>query len=99
MKLSITQPAVNWFIHELDLSEGDCVRFFARYGGHGGVHKGFSLGISNHDTPNDPAMKVMEQGITFFVEKSDAWYFDGMDFHIKYRRKFDDIDFIIKQEE
>ncbi|GAA5416043.1 hypothetical protein Pryu01_01075 [Paraliobacillus ryukyuensis] len=96
MELSITQPAANWFISEMDLSEGDFVRFFVRYGGHGGVHKGFSLGISTNNTPNDPATQVVKQGITFYVEKSDAWYFEGMNFHIKYSRKFDDIDFVIK---
>ncbi|CQR46009.1 Iron-sulphur cluster biosynthesis [Paraliobacillus sp. PM-2] len=96
MELSITQPAVKWFINEMDLKEGDFVRFFVRYGGHGGIHKGFSLGISTNDTPNDPALRTTGNGITFFVEKSDAWYFDGMNFHIKYTRKFDDIDFVIK---
>ncbi|MFB1049780.1 HesB/YadR/YfhF family protein [Paraliobacillus sp. JSM ZJ581] len=96
MELSITQPAVTWFINELNLKEHDYVRFFARYGGHGGIHKGFSLGMSTNDIPNDPAMLVTKSGITFFVEKSDAWYFDGMNFHIKYARKYNEIDFVIK---
>ncbi len=96
MEISITQPAVTWFIRELDLKEGDYVRFFARYGGHGGVHKGFSLGMSTNDIPNDPELILTENGITFFVEKSDAWYLDGMNLHIKYSRKFDEIDFVIK---
>lgn len=96
MKISITQPAVKWFIDELELASGDFVRFFARYGGSGGIHKGFSLGISSKDQPNDPAMKIEEQGITFFVEKSDSWYFDGKDFNINYSRKFDEIDFVIE---
>ncbi|WP_182201407.1 HesB/YadR/YfhF family protein [Paraliobacillus salinarum] len=96
MELSITQPAVKWFIKELDLKANDYVRFFVRYGGHGGVHKGFSLGIAKNDQPNDPALLVTTNDITFFVESSDAWYFDGMDFHIKYSRKYNDIDFVIK---
>ena len=95
MKMSITQPAAKWYIDELNLDEGDHVRFFARYGGFGGIHKGFSLAISN-DSPNDPAIKIESLGVTFFVEKSDIWYFDGYDFHIKYSRKYDEVEYVIQ---
>ncbi|MBM7572615.1 HesB/YadR/YfhF family protein [Aquibacillus albus] len=95
MKISITQPAAKWYIDEMDLKEGDFVRFFVRYGGHGGVHKGFSLALSN-DQPNDPAMQTEALGITFYVENSDIWYFDGMDFHMKYSRKFDEVEYVIE---
>ncbi|MCT2537768.1 HesB/YadR/YfhF family protein [Aquibacillus koreensis] len=94
MNMSITQPAAKWYMEEMDLSEGDFVRFFVRYGGHGGIHKGFSLAISN-DKPNDPALQTEEQGVTFYVENSDLWYFDGKDFHIKYSRKHGEIEYII----
>lgn len=94
MNMTITQPAAKWFIDEMDLQEGDYVRFFARYGGHGGIHKGFSLAISN-DKPNDPAIQTESQGVTFFVENSDIWYFDKMDFHIKYSRKLDEVEYVI----
>ncbi|WP_112182379.1 MULTISPECIES: HesB/YadR/YfhF family protein [Paraliobacillus] len=96
MEISITQPAVKWFINEMELETGDTIRFFARYGGHGGIHKGFSLGISTNAEANNPIMQIEEQGITFFVEKSDAWYFDNMNFHIKYSRKLDEVDFLIE---
>ncbi|MDL4841028.1 HesB/YadR/YfhF family protein [Aquibacillus rhizosphaerae] len=95
MNMSITQPAVKWYIDEMNLKEGDYVRFFVRYGGYGGIHKGFSLALAN-DKPNDPAIQTEEQGITFYVENSDLWYFDGMDFHIKYSRKLDEIEYVIK---
>ncbi|WP_186578635.1 HesB/YadR/YfhF family protein [Aquibacillus kalidii] len=94
MNMSITQPATNWFIEEMDLQEGDYVRFFARYGGNGGVHSGFSLAISN-DEPNDPGVQIESQGITFYVENSDMWYFDKMDFHIKFSRKYNEVEYVI----
>lgn len=93
--MSITKPAAKWFIEELHLTEGEAVRFFARYGGFGGVHKGFSLALEKN-TPNNPGAEVTDEGITFFVEDSDLWYFDNKDFHIKYSRKFDEIEYIIK---
>ncbi|SFL68437.1 Uncharacterized protein YneR [Gracilibacillus orientalis] len=94
MEMSITKPAAKWFIRELDLIEGDAIRFFARYGGFGGVHKGFSLALDNVE-PNNPGAEVTEEGIHFFVEESDIWYFDEKNFHIKYSRKYDEIEYII----
>ncbi|WP_053217867.1 HesB/YadR/YfhF family protein [Virgibacillus senegalensis] len=91
--ISITQPAAKWYINELDLAEGAAVRFYARYGGHGGVHRGFSLALSI-EQPNNPAFSTEASGITFYVEESDAWYFEGHDFHIKYKRKYDEVEFV-----
>ncbi len=90
--MSITQPAAKWYIDELDLQQGDCVRFFVRYGGFGGIHKGFSLGIAI-SKPQDPSLQTEASGVTFFVENSDQWYFDGYNFHIKYSRKYDEVNY------
>ncbi len=95
MKMSITKPAARWFVSELELKENDSIRFFARYGGFGGVHKGFSLALERTE-PNNPVAEVKEEGIRFFVEESDLWYFDKMNFHIKYSRKMDEIEYIIE---
>ncbi|WP_026568789.1 HesB/YadR/YfhF family protein [Sediminibacillus sp. JSM 1682029] len=96
--ISITQPAAKWYINELDLSEGDAVRFYARYGGHGGLHRGFSLGLAI-ERPKNPFFHTEASGISFFVEESDAWYFEGYDFHIKYKRKYDEIEFSFEPKE
>ncbi|MFC4402651.1 HesB/YadR/YfhF family protein [Gracilibacillus xinjiangensis] len=95
MEMSITKPAAKWFINELDLEENDAIRFFARYGGFCGVHKGFSLALEKSE-PNNPGLNVKEEGILFYVEQSDVWYFDNKNFHIKYSRKFDEIEYVIK---
>ncbi|SDM46176.1 HesB/YadR/YfhF family protein [Sediminibacillus halophilus] len=90
--ISITQPAAKWYIKELDLSDGDAVRFYARYGGHGGLHRGFSLALAI-EQPKDPVFHTESLGITFFVEESDAWYFEGYNLHIKYKRKHEEVEF------
>ncbi|WP_018931791.1 HesB/YadR/YfhF family protein [Gracilibacillus lacisalsi] len=95
MEMSITKPAAKWFIKELDLEEGDAIRFLARYGGFGGVHKGFSLALEKA-VSNNPGAEVTEEGIRFFVEESDIWYFDNKNFHIKYSRKYDEIEYVIE---
>ncbi|UOQ87486.1 HesB/YadR/YfhF family protein [Gracilibacillus salinarum] len=95
MEMSITKPAAKWFINELELTEGDSIRFFARYGGFGGVHKGFSLALEKAE-PNNLGAEITEEGIQFFVEESDIWYFDQKNLHIKYSRKYDEIEYIVE---
>jgi uncharacterized protein YneR len=68
------------------------VRFFARVGGCSTVQSGYSLGISM-ERPIEASLSTEMDGITFFVEEKDTWYFDGNDLTVKYKRKDDDISF------
>lgn len=81
MKMTMSQPAIDWYKNELDLKSGDSIRFHIRYGGCSTVQKGFSLGIVQ-ENPDQPAATVEQDGLTFFVEEQDEWYFDGHDLHI-----------------
>ncbi|WP_221564691.1 HesB/YadR/YfhF family protein [Alkalihalobacillus sp. TS-13] len=92
MEFTITQPAVQWFIKELDLSEGDNIRFFARVGGCSTVQSGYSLGISKEE-PVEAGETFESDGITFFIENKDLWYFKDHDLKIKYSRKYDEISY------
>lgn len=87
MNIQISSAAAAWYKLELNLKSGDFVRFYVRYGGFSPVQKGFSLGISN-DEPNDIGAKTIQDGITFYVEEKDLWYFDDhdliVDLHTKY---------------
>ena len=38
--------------------------------------KGLSLGIRKDD-PAHPAVQIQEEGINFFIEGDDEWFFDG----------------------
>ncbi|HZG60038.1 MAG TPA: HesB/YadR/YfhF family protein [Anoxybacillus sp.] len=78
MKIIIKPKALEWYKEDLDLKQGDFVRFFARYGGCSNVQKGFSLGI-NKESPLSPGVQTVIDGITFFIEESDMWYFDQHD--------------------
>ena len=40
------------------------------------VQKGLSLGIRKDD-PAHPAVQIQEEGINFFIEGDDEWFFDG----------------------
>jgi len=76
MKIIVQPKALNWYVEELDLREGDFVRFFARYGGCSTVQKGFSLGLAK-EPPLNIGAKSEINGVTFFIEENDLWYFDN----------------------
>ncbi|MGG2091598.1 HesB/YadR/YfhF family protein [Bacillus sp. S13(2024)] len=76
MNISVSKEAVSWYKNELGLQTGDAIRFFVQYGGCSTVQKGLSLGIRK-DNPVTPAVQVQEDGITFFIEGDDEWFFDG----------------------
>ncbi|SEO16113.1 Uncharacterized protein YneR [Amphibacillus marinus] len=96
MEINISQPAYKWLVDELELTDGDAIRFFVRYGGHSGAQAGFSLGISKNDTPFEPAVEVEVAGVNFFIEAKDEWYFDGKDLKVKYSRNRSEIEFALE---
>lgn len=76
MQLHITKDAAKWYVKELELSTPTHIRLFPRYGGVGGIIPGFSIGINNDEPESTHATSTVE-GIQFFVEEQDAWYFEG----------------------
>ncbi|MDV2683900.1 HesB/YadR/YfhF family protein [Alkalihalophilus lindianensis] len=99
MDIQITKPALTWFKEEFNLKgEGEFIRFFARYGGCGNIQSGFSLGISQ-DPPDKIGSKAELDGITFFIEEKDLWYFKHLDLKVKYSRKLDEIEFVYEEQQ
>lgn len=74
MHIKISDHAIDWFKDELSLRNGDTVRFFVRYGGSSPIQEGFSLGL-NKEEPMDPGVILNKDGVTFFIEERDIWYF------------------------
>lgn len=90
MKITINEKAVSWYKNELYLEDGASIRFFARYGGQSPLHKGFSLGLSTNDTPYEAGAEQTADGITFFIEENDLWFFDEHDLVIGYNEKLEE---------
>jgi uncharacterized protein YneR len=95
MEIMIKPKALEWYKEELDLHEGDFVRFFARYGGCSTVQKGFSLGI-NKEAPLHPVAQTTIDGVTFFIEDNDIWYFDGHNLIVDFNEQADEPVFLIE---
>jgi uncharacterized protein YneR len=92
VKISVKKTAIDWFKNELGATEGSSCRFFVRYGGCSTVQSGFSLGVSL-EAPDVIGTSVNEEGIQFFIEKEDLWYFDGNDLIVDYNAARDELDF------
>jgi uncharacterized protein YneR len=95
MKLTITDPAGEWFRQEMHVEAGEAVRFFVRYGGHGTVQSGYSLGIEK-EKPRNSGLHTVKEGITFFIEQEDLWYFDNKDLLVDYDANNEEILFKVE---
>ncbi|UTR11147.1 HesB/YadR/YfhF family protein [Evansella sp. LMS18] len=90
MEIEVTDKAAEWFKKELELTDGEAVQFFVRYGGHGDFQTGFSLGVTKKD-PEDPAVETTKDNIQFFIENKDIWYFDGKNFLVEFNEDREEI--------
>lgn len=96
MKISVNDEAVKWYQAEMGLKAGDFIRYYARYGGSTKVQQGFSIGISNEE-PIDIGTQTMENGITFYIEEKDLWYFDGHDLLVEFNQNINEPEFQFKK--
>lgn len=81
MKLVISTEAIKWFKEEMDVSSEHTIRFFARYGGSNPFHEGYSIGMSV-DEPIEAAVTLEKDGLHFFIEQDDLWFFNEHDLHV-----------------
>ena len=92
MKLTLSEKAISWFKEEMGLTKGDTLKFFAQIYGSSPVQESYSLGFAK-DYPIDIISSIEVDGIVFYVEESDLWYFNGHDLHVDYDEKRDELEF------
>lgn len=81
MNIHLSEQAIHWFEEEMEVATGDYVKFFARYGGYSPLHEGFSIGITKEE-PDELAVENIVNGVHYYIEERDLWFFDGHDLHI-----------------
>ncbi|WP_066191682.1 MULTISPECIES: HesB/YadR/YfhF family protein [Gracilibacillus] len=98
MEIKISDKALEWFKDEVEVSEGNTVKFQAKYGGNSPIHEGFSLAFSL----NEPLKGIITQkekgGITFFIDETDEWYFKGYNLIVNYDEKDDEVAYEYEEE-
>lgn len=92
MNIRISNEAAQWFIEEMDVETGDSIRFFARYGGSSPLHEGFSLGVIR-EQPDEVAVETVLDGVRYYVESRDLWYFDGHDLQVGVNRDLEELQY------
>lgn len=83
MKIEISEKAQKWFEEEVGVTEESGVRFLGKVYGKTEVHEGFSIGMEV-TKPVEPIAQTTHNGITYFAEKQDEWFFNGYDLEIEY---------------
>ena len=79
LNIVLSDEANHWFKDEMEVESGEAIRFFARYGGSSPLHDGFSLGVTKEE-PDELAVKTEHDGVIYYIESRDKWYFDEHDF-------------------
>ena len=74
MKLTITPRAQQWFKEEVGVTSDSGIRFYGKIYGKTDVHEGFSIAMSV-EAPDQPLVKEEIEGITYFIEETDDWFF------------------------
>jgi uncharacterized protein YneR len=92
MELTLSEKAINWFKNEMGLTKGDTLKFFAKIYGSSPVQESYSLGFAK-DFPIDIIASKEVDGIIFYVEESDLWFFNGHDLYVDYNETKDELEF------
>ncbi|RLL47786.1 iron-sulfur cluster biosynthesis protein [Oceanobacillus piezotolerans] len=92
MKITVTDRANKWLVEEMDLQKGDAVRFLGKLYGKTEIHDNFSVGL-RIDEPRDVLAEQTIEGITYFIEEIDDWFFSGYDFEVVYNENTDELDY------
>lgn len=96
MNIIISDQAMTWFKEEMEVQEGESIRFFPRYGGSSPLHEGFSLGVTKVD-PDEVAIELNKEGVRYYVEDRDQWFFDGHDLHVEVDPKLQELSYSYKK--
>ncbi|AGY81465.1 MAG: hypothetical protein PWR19_2143 [Carnobacterium sp.] len=89
MKIDITESAREWFENEVGLKKGSGVRFSGKVYGNTEVHEGFSVGMEVGQ-PSDILAETTINGIIYFIDKHDEWFFSGYDLQVSFDKKRDE---------
>ncbi|GGI64509.1 HesB/YadR/YfhF family protein [Enterococcus alcedinis] len=86
MKVTVTPEVLEWFKKEIVIDSHQGIRFFGKVYGSTQVHEGFSVGMSV-DQPERPLYQTTIDGVLFFVEESDDWFFQGYNMQVNYNEQ------------
>lgn len=93
MDIIISKSALQWFKGEVELKTGEKVKFYPKVYGNSPVQEGFSLGFTVDNEPIDMITKFESEGMLFYIEERDLWFFNGHDLHVNYNEEKDEVEY------
>ena len=93
MKITVTDTAMNWFKEDVQLSEGDMVKFYVRIYGTSTIQENYSLGFEIDSDIKSDSVSTEKDGITFYVYEEDLWFFKDKNLHVDYDDDKDEVVF------
>ncbi|WP_066068226.1 HesB/YadR/YfhF family protein [Neobacillus soli] len=97
MFISIDERATSWFSREFEFNKPFSIRMFPQYAGFGQKHKGYCMAFSA-ELPANVGFTREVNGITFFVEGSDIWFFEDTETYLSVDNRVDEIQVTFKEE-
>lgn len=92
MEIILSNEAMDWFRNEMEIENGDYIRFYARYGGSSPFHEGFSLGM-NREQPHDMGINAVVEDVHFYIEKADEWFFNEHNLVVNVDKGLDELSY------
>jgi uncharacterized protein YneR len=97
MFISIDERATSWFTKEFEINKPFSIRMFPQYVGFGQKHKGYSLAFSA-ETPTNAGYTKEINGIYFFVEGNDVWFFEDTETSLSVDNLLDELQVTYNEE-
>jgi uncharacterized protein YneR len=69
------------------------VKFYPKVYGNSPVQEGFSLGFTVDNEPIDMITKFESEGILFYIEERDLWFFNDHDLQVSYNEEKDEVEY------
>lgn len=83
MQIRISDQALKFFKEDMDLGSGDAVRFTSKVYGKTNIHEGVSVMVQVSQ-PQKVLVSETIDGITFFAEEDDAWFYNDHSLEVDY---------------
>lgn len=97
MLISIDEKAASWFKKEFDFNRPFSIRMYPQYAGFGQKNKGYSLAFSA-ETPSNAGFTTLLNGITFYVEGNDIWFFESTETYLSVDEFLDELQVDFREE-
>jgi|SRR5690625_3730570 len=97
MKIEISEKALQWFKDEVGLEEGDKVRFFTQIYGSSPIQENYALAFTIDNDTSDAVVSTVSDGITFFINETDLWFFKEYDLYVEYNEVLDEVKYEYKK--